>query len=117
MTDAYQTLIGLLLPAGILDYFELVQVHKSRQGLSLFLEEKNIVPKEYENQSLESKGFLPQVSIQDFPIRGQKVTLEVKRRRWLVKSSGQTITRDWELVHKGTRMTEEFAAFLKGIFR
>ncbi|HSI89578.1 MAG TPA: hypothetical protein VK927_00605 [Adhaeribacter sp.] len=117
MPDAYQTLIGLLLPAGILDYFELVQVHKTDKSLSLYLEEKNIVPKEYENQALESKGFLPQISIQDFPIRGQKVTLEVKRRRWLVKSSGQTITRDWELVHKGTRMTEEFAAFLKGIFR
>lgn len=117
MSDAYQTLVSLLLPAGILEYFDLVQVLKTDTGLSLFLEEKNILPEEYKNQAVESKGFLPEVTIHDFPIRGQKVALQVKRRRWQVKASGEIISRDWNIVHKGTRMTEEFAAFLKGMFR
>ena len=117
MSDAYHALIGLLLPAGILEYFELVQVKQAPEGLQLFLEEKNIPPKEFENQALESKGFLPQVSIGDFPIRGQKVVLQVKRRRWEVNASGEIISRDWDLVQKGTRITTEFAAFLKGMFR
>ncbi|WP_191906970.1 hypothetical protein [Adhaeribacter soli] len=44
MSDAYQTLVGLLLPAGILEYFKLVQVLKTEKGLQLFLEEKNLPP-------------------------------------------------------------------------
>jgi hypothetical protein len=81
LTDAYPTLIRLLLPADILQYFELVKVGQSAANLNLYLEEKNIPPQEYEKQPLESKGFLPEVSIQDFPIFGQKVALRVKRRR------------------------------------
>ena len=89
---------------------------QSTAGLNLYLEEKNIPLQEYEKHPLESKGFLPQVSIQDFPIRGQKVALQVKQRGWQVKSSGAIITRNWDLVQKGTRMTTEFTTFLKGIF-
>lgn len=117
MQDAHHTLVSLLLPAGMLDYFALVKVEQTPQGLNLYLEEKNIAPAGFENQPLESKGFLPQVEVQDFPIRGQQVALQVKRRRWQLKESQQTITRDWELVQRGTRMTGEFAAFLKAAFR
>lgn len=85
-------------------------------GLNIYLEEKNIIPIEYKDQKLESKGFLPEISIQDFPIRGQKVNLCIKRRRWEVKDTGAIITRDWDLVRKGARMTTEFGTFLKGIF-
>lgn len=116
MEQAHHTLISLLLPEGILEYFELTQVEKAPEGLLIHLEEKNIVPSEYQNQRLESKGFLPEVSIQDFPIRGQKVALCIKRRRWKVLETGLIITRDWKLVHKGARMTTEFGLFLKGIF-
>ena len=116
LDQAHHTLISLLLPEGILEYFELTQVEKVPEGLNICLEEKNIVPSEYQNQRLESKGFLPEVSIQDFPIRGQKVALRIKRRRWRVFETGLIITRDWNLVHKGARITTEFGLFLKGIF-
>ncbi|WP_442319953.1 ISAon1 family transposase N-terminal region protein [Chitinophaga terrae (ex Kim and Jung 2007)] len=43
--------------------------------------------------------------------------LHAKRRRWEVLEDGQIITRDWEIVKKGTRMTPEFAAFLKELLR
>jgi hypothetical protein len=84
--------------------------------LNIYLEEKNIAPDGYDKKNLESKGFLPEVSIQDFPIRGQKVALCIKRRRWTVKSNGEIISRDLDLVRKGVRMTTEFGFFLKGIF-
>lgn len=116
MQDHYHTLITLLLPEGILEYFDLVNVSKGSKHLTIYLEEKNIVPSEYQKEPVESKGFVPEISIQDFPIRGQKVTLNVKRRRWEIKSSGAIITRDWDIVQKGARMTTEFATFLKGIF-
>ena len=116
MQDPYIQLATLLLPKGLLEFFDLKQVVQSESGLEIHLEEKNLVPAEYQNQRLESKGLLPQVSIQDFPIRGQKVALCVKRRRWRVLSTGELVTRDWDLVHKGARMTTEFGLFLKGIF-
>jgi hypothetical protein len=114
--SAYETLVNLLLPQGILEFFELTNVSQADIGLQLFLEEKNIVPSEYKDQKLESKGFLPEIMVQDFPIRGQKVNLHIKRRRWEIKQTGEIITRDWNLVSKGARITTEFGNFLKGIF-
>jgi len=116
LQDPYLQLATLLLPKGLLDFFELKQVLQKESGLEIHLEEKNIIPKEYLDQKLESKGLLPPVSIQDFPIRGQKVALCIRRRRWTVLSTGEIVTRDWDLVHKGARMTTEFGLFLKGIF-
>lgn len=116
VNKAYETLVRLLLPQGILDFFELTNVTQTDIGLQLYLEEKNIIPSEYQDQKLESKGFLPEIMVQDFPIRGQKVNLHIKRRRWEVKDTGETITRDWKLVSKGARITTEFGDFLKGIF-
>ena len=116
MSSTYETLVRLILPEGILEYFELTNVTQTETGLNIYLEEKNIVPSGYENNRLESKGFLPETSIQDFPIRGHKVALCIKRRRWEVIQTGAIITRDWDLVRKGARMTTEFGLFLKGIF-
>ncbi|WP_449441411.1 ISAon1 family transposase N-terminal region protein [Sphingobacterium cavernae] len=48
-------------------------------------------------------------------MRGQQVYLHVKRRRWLNQDTGKVVYRDWNLVAKGTRVTSDFAAFLKGI--
>jgi hypothetical protein len=101
------------LPKGILYYFELSKIVEAIPCLHICLEEKNLPPGEHKDQKLESKGFLPEVYIQDFPIRNQKVTLCIKRRRWEVKNTGEIISRDWNMVQQGTRMTKEFADFLK----
>lgn len=116
MQESYQSLVRFLLPEGILDFFELSKIVEAIPGLLIYLEEKNLPPTEFKDQKLESKGFLPEIYIQDFPIRNQKVTLCIKRRRWEVKDTGEIISRDWELVQKGTRMTKEFADFLKGLY-
>lgn len=83
----------------------------------IYLEEKNIPPTQFSKDKLTSKGFYEEVTVQDFPLRGKACFLKVKRRRWLNETTGQTVSRDWDLVAKGTRMTGEFAAFLKGIIR
>jgi hypothetical protein len=109
--------MGYLLPAGTLEYFELVNVLKDKEGLVLFLEEKNQVPREYKDQKFYSKGFYPEVRVQDFPIREHKVMLSIRRRRWENSQTGAIVSRDWDLVMKGTRLTKEFAAFLKEVLR
>lgn len=117
MDQNYRQLIELLLPAGILEYFDLIKTTQSPNGLHIYLEERNEPPTEYKDLQLYSKGLLDEVRVQDFPIRGQKVTLVIKRRRWEVAATGQIVSRDWNLVAAGTRITKEFGLFLKETFR
>lgn len=115
--DNFQQLAKFLLPEGLLDFFNLDEVYKTDEGFHIHLVEKNIVPKEYSNQKLLSKGFLPEIKIQDFPLRGKAVFLHIKRRRWLLEATGEIVSRDWKLISSGTRITQEFADFLKGLLR
>lgn len=64
---------------------------------------------------MTAKGFFDQVTIQDFPIRGHNVFLHIKRRRWLNEDTGSVVYRNWDVITKGTRITKDFAAFLKEI--
>ena len=83
----------------------------------LYFEEKNRIPKEFSAIPLQSKGFHGEIIVDDFPLRGKAVKLHIKRRRWTDTKSGKIIQRDWELIAKGTRMTPDFAEFLKKISR
>ena len=62
-----------------------------------------------------SHGFHKQSVIRDFSIRGKQVYLYVKRRRGLNKTTKEVVSKNWRVTTKGTRMTADFAAFLKGI--
>ena len=103
------------MPQFIVDHFDLIKSTKETKVLHLFFEERNIPPQEESNKVLISNGFHKEITIQDFPMRRNTVFLHVKRRRWLDKNTKEVIQRDWSLVAQGTRMTTEFAAFLKGI--
>lgn len=99
-----------------LDYFDLVDVKESVNEVVFYLEEKNIVPEKYTDQDTESKGFYDPVIVQDFPLRGKKVFLNIRRRRWLLKKHNEYISRNWRMVAEGTRMTQDFASFLKELY-
>ncbi|HJV18803.1 MAG TPA: hypothetical protein VJ552_02890 [Sediminibacterium sp.] len=115
MDSLYIDLLKAVLPVGVLDYFEVTGLAQSGEQLVIDLEEKNILPDSYRDQPFHSKGFTPAVIIEDFPIRGRKVLLRIKRRRWEHQQTGEIITRDWKIVQQGTKMTADFAAFLKQI--
>ena len=119
-------LLELFLPEGILDYFEIVNFETvaSNQNiytkiLTLHLEEKKIVPDEYSSQKIKACGFMPVREIDDYPIRDMLVKLSIKRRRWEVDIDGkkQKVSRNWNIISKGTRMSEEYSSFLKEISR
>jgi len=112
---ADKNFLDLILPQGILEYFLLVNFSTTTSEISLYLEEKNLVPGEYQLDKLTSKGFFDEITIQDFPLRGKAVFLHIRRRRWLHHATGAVVFRDWNLVAQGTRMTREFASFLKVI--
>lgn len=115
--DNYLDLIKLVLPPFLVDHFDIVKSRKEKEVLHLYFEERNLPPKEYSSRILTSKGFHKEVTIQDFPLRGSTVYLHVKRRRWIDNHTNKVVQRDWNLVAQGTRMTTEFAAFLKEISR
>jgi hypothetical protein len=117
MQDPYLALAKLILPEDILDFFDLTSVGQDQEGLCIYLEEKNILPLEHRLSPIHAKGFHAEVRVTDFPLRGKKVTLFIKRRRWENIDTGEIVQRDWQLLSKGTRITNEFALFLKGIFR
>lgn len=112
-----QSVIGLFLPEGLLEYFDITSVKKSADDFTIHLVEKNHPPDEFKDHRLSSKGFYDEVTLNDFPIRGKACFLKVRRRRWLNEDSGKVVSRDWQLVAKGTRMTKEFASFLKAVHR
>jgi hypothetical protein len=109
-------LLKFMLPDFLIENFEIVSTSNSEENLHLYFEEKVKPPKEFDALELVSKGFLDEITIQDFPLRGKFVYLHIKRRRWTNKTTGEIIQRDWQLVAKGTRMTR-ICAFLKEINR
>ena len=113
LSSVEHQLLSLILPSGLLDYFEIKSVRDIKVGYEVLLEEKSDIPTEYINKPMRCHGFYPEQTIHDFPIRGKVFDLIVKRRRWLNTTTKEVVSRDWELVAKGTRFTKEFASFLK----
>lgn len=106
-------LLKLLLPELLITHFNIVSHSIEQDTVHLYFEEKKDTPQEEKHRSLIAHGFHKEITVQDFPLRGKKVFLHIKRRRWLDKTTRQAVQRDWNLVAQGTRMTIEFAAFLK----
>jgi len=106
-------LASLLFPAGLLDYFEVVSLDESQDKYTFYLDEKNLPPKGYKKEDLESKGYYERESITDFPLRGRSCCLRLRRRKWVNKSDGKIVHRNWNIIAKGTRISNEFATFLK----
>jgi|JTFP01.1.fsa_nt_gb hypothetical protein len=115
LKSAEHQLLELILPEGILEYFEIKSVKNIQIGFEVYLEEKADIPSEFAGEPLRCHGFHQEQTIHDFPIRGKVFDMKIRRRRWLNTESNQVYSRNWELMAKGTRFTQEFAAFLKGL--
>lgn len=114
--EHFNHLIRLLLPREIFDFFDIVSVAVQEKEVHIHIDEKAIKPEGYELVNLMSKGFHKASIVQDFPLRDRVTYLHVRRRRWYCESTKNLVERDWDTVAKGTRLTKEFATFLKGAF-
>ncbi|NOQ74564.1 MAG: transposase [Crocinitomix sp.] len=113
MNTDLQSILKLVLPEFLVDNFEITKIEESSSRIELYLEENKTLPQEFISGSFILHGFHKQIKIKDFPMRGKQVNLNIKRRRWLNKKTNEVISTDWKLIAKGTRMTDEFASFLK----
>ena len=111
---------SFLLPEGMLDFFEVVRIDEEplpqekvyRGGiLHIYLDELDNRSKE--QGALIPNGFTEPTLINDFPIRDRKVVLHIRRRRWQDAEGHNVVLNVYNLATKGTRYSEEFAAFLK----
>ena len=114
--ELYEILIGNLFPREITDHFEIVHIDPLPGILVVHFEEKDEFHEAEEGHEYERNGFYEPARINDFPIRDRKVTLVVKRRRWIDRTTGRSVGNRYDLTAEGTRHSKEFAAFLKGIF-
>ncbi len=101
----------MFLPARILDYFEFTDYSNMGKYDVFSLHEKSEIPTELKSLPLVSKGFYPEITITDFPVRDHTVYFKIKRRRWEDKTTGRTYSRNWKQVTDGTHITSEFGSF------
>ena len=113
--EELSAVLKLILPEFLVEHFEIKKIDQIGKRLDLYLEEKSELPEEFEATNVIGHGFHKQSVIKDFPLRGKQVLLHVTRRRWLNKQTNEIISRDWKIIAQGTRITKEFAFFLKGI--
>jgi transposase len=118
------SLLSLFLPDSLLSHFSIKGIEQlglitnKQDCYYIELEEKNELPKGYEQDLYESKGFYNTKEIQDFPIRGKAVYLLIKRRRWRLKTDKKIeIKSDYSFISEGSKLTAELSDFLKGTGR
>jgi hypothetical protein len=105
---------GLLTYFDIVDFSELGDLQTKKDCFFIYLDEKNILPKGFDTNEFESKGFYNRTLIQDFPIRGKAVYLGIRRRRWRSKlDKSYEIKSDYTFITEGSKLTIELADFLK----
>ncbi len=109
---------GLLSHFDIVDFKELGDLQTKKDCFYIYLDEKNFIPKNYDSNEFESKGFCERAIIQDFPIRGKAVYLGIRRRRWRNKNENSIeVKSDYSFIAEGSKLTIELSDFLKGTGR
>jgi hypothetical protein len=115
-SDALFAAANLLLPEVLVSHFDLTKHEIRGEEIRFYFTELNTTPEEYKGVKLNPKGFFPVVIVQDFPIGAENLYLHITRHRWLNEVTNKVVTRDWQIIAKGTRITSEFAAFLKELY-
>ncbi|MGX5685603.1 ISAon1 family transposase N-terminal region protein [Chryseobacterium cucumeris] len=54
----------LLLPEFLVEYFDILKAETHDAQLHIYFEEKSIIPAEFKEKLLESKGFLPEIIVE-----------------------------------------------------
>ena len=104
-----------LLPAEIVDNFDLVRYEKTDDRFDIWFDEKKIQEEsDAKNDHIIAYGFGDYKVIQDFPLRGRFTHLHLRKRKWLDKSTGEIFSYSIDTSeYEGTRLNAEFVAFLK----
>ena len=110
-------LARLILPFGFVENFKITSIISNESDVEISLDKFENLPEERCGHKIESKGFLDAVTVRDFPLRDKRVNFKVRRRKWYDHTTEEYFTNSYDTVYKGTRYSNEFAAFLKALPR
>ncbi|MFR9648215.1 MAG: hypothetical protein SNG01_04810 [Rikenellaceae bacterium] len=110
-------LARVVLPEEFVNNFKIVGINRFASSVEFEMDEFAHIPEERKDHKIESKGFLPVATIQDFPIRDKKISFKVRRRKWYDATTQEYFTNNYDITREGTRYSQEFAAFLKELPR
>lgn len=114
----YQELLKLIVPKEITDNFDLIEIIKRTNMITLSFEVLTIrIPKALRGKEVVLDGYLNQLELQTFPLKDKTVYIALRRRRWKEKGANtQSFSNTYELHVEGMKTTKEFGAFLKEEF-
>lgn len=116
-TSPLERLLPFVFTDAIAQRFSVIAVEPDgRHRLAITLEER-LAPPVIAGVRIESKGFIPERTIQDFPLRDRAVTLRVRCRRWRNADTGEEVQVPLDLTSPGTSFLQEFGDFLKVLDR
>ena len=115
-------LLQYLLPKELIDNFKLLSltdVAKTKAKPShilVKLKEKNIYypPEGGSSRDYEAKGVSSEITIQDFPLRGKAVYINIQRRSWRHKKTKKIVRNQYNFKADGVKLSKELSDFLKG---
>ena len=123
-SSAYAQLAYLMLPESMSLCYDVVNIELAELPkpdplmtgwLKIYLEEKDS-RSDKQKVSLKPNGFTEGRWFDDFPIRDRKVSLNVRRRRYIDAEGHNVLLNNDKLVAEGTSYSAEFGAFLKEVY-
>ena len=111
----HQKVLELIFPSGLLEWFDISDASLEGESVHITLEEKDLPPvtEEHRNKRIIARKF-HDITITDFPIRGKRTRLTLRRRYWKIEGEERYLKRDIPIVFPGTQLEKEFGSFLKG---
>ena len=108
------------LPEGLEEHFDVESFEKDEKSFKITLVEKNVLPVEMPDEYHGKKVIntvLNDIQMDDFPIRGRKCEIILRRRWWKFEGVPRMLMRSIDLFQPGMRFSKEFASFLKELDR
>ena len=96
-----------------MEYFEYESYKKVDKEITISLVEKNLgpkIPEEYGDRKIQQKGF-KDITIDDFPLRGNKIMLRLRRRVWQTHGQSKTFKREIEVNYSWTKLEKTLQFF------
>ncbi len=113
-------LLWALLPEGLEAYFDMESFKKDERKFRIVLVERNVLPVEMPAEYHGKKVIntvLNDIQMDDFPIRGRKCEIVLRRRWWKFEGVPRMLMRSIDIFQPGMRFSKEFALFLKELDR
>ena len=103
------------LPEVLKVVFEVIKVDKTSFRYDVYLDEIRVKSDEdRKNVNIVGKGYTDECVIQDHMMHGRPMYLHMRKCKWLDKESGHIFSYSIDYdEEEGTRLSREFATFLK----